>query len=313
MLSLGREIVTGHGHYIDNLYLDGNGSIVIAELKRGRSTRDVHAQVIEYGAFAESLSWGDIERYCESHNAAKLSDAYRACFGRALDCSGDPSHRLLIFAETFDQRALDAGSYLLNRGVPLALLEFSFFALDTGAVLQTRTVVGEIPEQAPPGIELKDNTDRAASGYNAWLFERVAAALEETALAQGWSSQYRIGKQSVSFANAHWPTAYGQCQMLVSTWSKDDVTLWLYFDETAAPGLKEYLVEREGRWKEHFPAEPSASSNSKNIVSLMYRIPSPAMGDEVAVNELTTKVGRMTGAIVPLLNEFFDNHNGRTE
>ena len=35
MLSLGTEIVTRHGHYIDNLFLDGNGCLVVAELKRG--------------------------------------------------------------------------------------------------------------------------------------------------------------------------------------------------------------------------------------------------------------------------------------
>ena len=43
MLSLGMEIPTAHGHSIDNLYLDGNGHLVVAELKRGKSPRDVTA------------------------------------------------------------------------------------------------------------------------------------------------------------------------------------------------------------------------------------------------------------------------------
>jgi RecB family endonuclease NucS len=39
MISLGKEIPTSHGHFIDNLFIDGNGVLVAAELKRGRSPR----------------------------------------------------------------------------------------------------------------------------------------------------------------------------------------------------------------------------------------------------------------------------------
>src|SRR3954466_11944322 len=57
MLSLGTEIVTRHNHYIDNLFLDADGTVVAAEIKRGRTPRDVVAQTLDYAAFISTLDW----------------------------------------------------------------------------------------------------------------------------------------------------------------------------------------------------------------------------------------------------------------
>ena len=46
MLSLGMEIPTRHDHWIDNLFVDANGCLVVAELKRGVTPRDVTATTL---------------------------------------------------------------------------------------------------------------------------------------------------------------------------------------------------------------------------------------------------------------------------
>ena len=64
MQSLGRETETQHGHAIDNLFLDGDGHLVVAELKRGKSPRDVTAQAVDYGAYVSRLDWERIDALC---------------------------------------------------------------------------------------------------------------------------------------------------------------------------------------------------------------------------------------------------------
>ena len=130
MLSLGREIVTTHDHSIDNLYIDGNGCLVVAELKRGRTPRNVTAQAVDYGAYVSRLDWERVDALCRKrHGGASLDEAFRASFGIDLHKSSNPEHRLLIVAETFDPSVQDAAAYLINTGVNLTLLAFRFFEL----------------------------------------------------------------------------------------------------------------------------------------------------------------------------------------
>ena len=82
MLSLGTEITTHHNHSIDNLFLDGNGCLVVAELKRGKAPRDVTAQAVDYGAYASRLGWEQIDGLCQKRHGGKpLDEAYRECLG----------------------------------------------------------------------------------------------------------------------------------------------------------------------------------------------------------------------------------------
>lgn len=255
MLSLGREVATTHGHYIDNLYLDGNGTLVVAELKRGRNTRDVHAQVIEYGAYANQLDWNDLDKLCLNHHNQTLTTQFENMFGRSLDVSGKVEHRLLIVAESYDQRALDMGRYLETQGLSITFLEFTHYDYSGGTVMQTRIVQGTIPEQVPAGIKVSGKEDRATSAYNKWLFSKVAVTLAKIADDQGWDVQYRINKQSISFVNSSWPVSYGALSMSVATWAKDTVTPWLYADDKVLPDLGSFLKENKNVWHDAFPAE----------------------------------------------------------
>ena len=126
MLSLGTEITTRHNHSIDNLFLDGNGILVVAELKRGKAPREVTAQAVDYGAYASKLGWDRIDALCKKRHGGKpLDETYRECLGYQLQKSPDLEHRLLIVAEAFDPSVEDAAAYLNNSGVNMTLLAFS--------------------------------------------------------------------------------------------------------------------------------------------------------------------------------------------
>lgn len=74
LLLLGSQIATDHGKAVDVLALDGDENLVILELKRGRTPRDVVAQVLDYASWAHGLSGQDIERIAEA-NACRAPGA----------------------------------------------------------------------------------------------------------------------------------------------------------------------------------------------------------------------------------------------
>lgn len=172
MLTLGREIVTRHGHAIDNLFIDGNGELVALEMKRGRSPRDVVAQVLDYAAHVSRLEWADVDALCRKRHRLPLDEAYQRTLIRPLVRASSPRHRLAILAERYDPRVLDAARYLLSGGLPLILLQFTFLPFGEGAVLDVRPVLG-----APPGD--RPFNDVGEETMKTWTLDEIAALPQE--------------------------------------------------------------------------------------------------------------------------------------
>lgn len=321
MLSLGREIGTRHGHSIDNLFLDGNRTVVAAEMKRGKTPRDVVAQVIDYAAHVSNLDWPDLERLCLKRQKIGLEAAFEAHFGRPLVKGGKPAHRLLILAESYDPRAFDAALYMINGGMPLALLQFTYFEVGGGAVLDVRSILGEIPEQPPVGTRQAASSAPAPAplqpeeGYSAWLLGSIAQWLPDFARQNDWPLRLKLNKISVPFGLETWPLSLGDLQFRVDTYRQGIVSLRFSARREAVPGLREFLEERRTEWRDAFPAEFEAPSAPTPYMNLTLDLPPPAMGDQVARAVVQEAVAAMTRALVPLLDAYLAEaaKNGRTE
>ena len=61
LLIIGRQVPTDLGKSIDLLGVDRGGNVVVVELKRDRTPRDVVAQALEYAAFAAGLDAAALE------------------------------------------------------------------------------------------------------------------------------------------------------------------------------------------------------------------------------------------------------------
>jgi len=59
---IGREVPTAWRQRIDLLAIDGEGNLIVIELKRDRTPREVVAQVLEYGSWVQTLRTDDIAR-----------------------------------------------------------------------------------------------------------------------------------------------------------------------------------------------------------------------------------------------------------
>lgn len=56
LLIIGRQVQTEYGGRIDLLGLDGEANTYVLELKRGRTPRDVVAQVLDYASWVKELT-----------------------------------------------------------------------------------------------------------------------------------------------------------------------------------------------------------------------------------------------------------------
>ena len=108
LMMIGREVATPGGR-IDALAIDADGNLVVIELKRGRTPRDVVAQTLDYGSWIRGMSSEEIantyldyrRRFSGEAAANGINDALRERFNSVPD-ELNSSHRLIVVAAELD-------------------------------------------------------------------------------------------------------------------------------------------------------------------------------------------------------------------
>lgn len=137
-LLIGRQVRTAFDKLIDLLAIDANGSVIIIELKRDKTPRDVVAQAIDYASWVVTLADYQLidiyqqfaERYGRPH--ATLEDAYDSKFGISLDSvTLNESHQLVVVATQLDASSERIINYL-NEHAQLSINAMFFAAFEDG-------------------------------------------------------------------------------------------------------------------------------------------------------------------------------------
>jgi hypothetical protein len=146
---IGRQEMTGHGGRIDLLALAPDGALILIELKRARTPRDVVAQAIDYAAWAEELESDDIVRiYRRFSNGGSLSNDFREKFGQVLDEDLlNESHQIVIVASSLDASSERIVDYLNKRDIPINVLCFQVFETDQGPLLSRAWLLDPVETQ----------------------------------------------------------------------------------------------------------------------------------------------------------------------
>jgi hypothetical protein len=121
---IGRQEQTGHGGRIDLLAIAPDGALVLIEIKRDRTPRDVVAQAIDYASWVKNLRAEDIAGiYGRFAPRRQLEDDFRQRFGHPLDeDSLNKSHQIIIVAGSLDESSERIAAYLSERDVPINVL-----------------------------------------------------------------------------------------------------------------------------------------------------------------------------------------------
>ncbi len=127
---IGRQEDTGRGGRIDLLAIAPDGALVLIEIKRDRTPREVVAQALDYAGWVECLHAEDIAAiYNRFAPGRSLADDFRKRFSQELDEETlNQSHQIVIVAASLDDSTERILDYLKKREVPVSVLCFQVFA-----------------------------------------------------------------------------------------------------------------------------------------------------------------------------------------
>ena len=79
LLLIGRQVLTAYGKFIDLLAMDADGNLVVIELKRNRTPREVVAQLLDYGSWVRELDVEEIAGIFEAYVQKHCPGSVAAC------------------------------------------------------------------------------------------------------------------------------------------------------------------------------------------------------------------------------------------
>ncbi|MCY4447671.1 MAG: endonuclease NucS [Chloroflexi bacterium] len=155
LLVIGQEVPTPVGSRIDILAVDAGGNLVVIELKRDRTPRDVVAQALDYGSMVRQMTSEEIAElfidyqrdFLSETDPQGIDDALRDKFN-SVPAELNSSHRLVIVAGELDPPTERIVRYLReDYGVDINVVFFRAFE-DEGRHYMTRAWLAE-PDLLP--------------------------------------------------------------------------------------------------------------------------------------------------------------------
>lgn len=133
---IGRQVQTSFGGYIDLLAIDRDGKLIVIELKKNLTPREVVAQLLDYASWVQELRADDIsgifdkfqDRY-NGHRAESLDAAFCAKFNvPQMPQDLNDEHELVIVAAELDNSTERIVGYLAETySVPVNAVFFRVF------------------------------------------------------------------------------------------------------------------------------------------------------------------------------------------
>ncbi len=128
LLVIGNQITTAYGNKLDILAINKNAELVLIELKRNKTPRDVVAQLLDYATWVEHLSYDDVNAfYEENHPTKKLEQAFNEHFELDIPDEFNETHKLIIVSSELDNSTERIIHYLSDNGIAINAIFFKFF------------------------------------------------------------------------------------------------------------------------------------------------------------------------------------------
>lgn len=200
LLVIGRQVATEYGGYIDLLCVDREGNLVVVELKRDITPREITAQVLDYASWVKDLSNGDVTEIAEGHlgGTGKLDEAFRSKFRCDLPDVINGEHKMLIVGSEIDSSSERIIKYLSETyGVSINAATFQYFRRENGEEFLARVYL-----VAPSQVEEKSRAKGASKRAPNLSFEQ----LQEIADRNGVGVVYqRLREQVETYLGKSYP------------------------------------------------------------------------------------------------------------
>jgi hypothetical protein len=160
LMLIGKRVLTAYGKEIDLLCLDRDGNVVIVELKRDRTPREVTAQTLDYASWVKDLSHPQVTEIANAFlgAAGPLEDSFRKRFQCELPEVLNESHRMIVVASEIDDSTERIIKYLSESyGVGINAATFHYFR-----GLDEREILARVFVVAPSESETNARTGRSS-------------------------------------------------------------------------------------------------------------------------------------------------------
>ncbi|MFT9495887.1 DUF7669 domain-containing protein [Anaerosolibacter sp.] len=174
---IGRQVSTTSYEttkFPDLIGIDSNGDVVIVELKKGRTPREVVAQILEYAAWASRLTYEDLNvltmKYFEKdeqYDGMELAEIHNSIFNPddevVRPTKFNQKMRLYIVAEEITKTVRDVVKYLnSNGGIDINCMKYEVFRASNGEFY----ISTEMDEADIPTAKSIGSTRSNAAGWN---------------------------------------------------------------------------------------------------------------------------------------------------
>jgi hypothetical protein len=153
LLIIGEQVETASGNFIDLLCIDRSGNLVIVELKRDQTPREVTAQALDYASWVKDLDAEAIDAIAAQHLKGKtLEAAFQSKFDVELPEVINEHHAMLVVASEIDDSTERIIRYLSETySVDINAVRFQFFQAPDGGQMLVRTFT-VAPEEAKTNV-----------------------------------------------------------------------------------------------------------------------------------------------------------------
>ncbi len=212
LLVIGSQVQSTGGP-IDLLCIDADGDLVIVELKKERTPRQVTAQALDYASWVDGLSTDEVTEIGDAYLSEGLEETFLKRFGDELPETVNADHRILVVASAIDASTERILNYLSGRHrVNINAATFHYYKPDNGPELLARIFVlepSEVEEKSgskskrQPRLtyaKLRELADQARVND---LYDHAVAALEgplqkkRTRTSIGFRARFARGKRTV--------------------------------------------------------------------------------------------------------------------
>ena len=133
---IGRPVRSDHGLFIDLLAIDRDANLVVLELKRDKTYRDIVAQLLDYSSWVRELKNDRIAQIFDEHQRrwhkdcapVSIDEAFKKRFGIAMPDEMNSTHELVVVAASLDASTERVVRYLADEyGVLINAVFFRVF------------------------------------------------------------------------------------------------------------------------------------------------------------------------------------------
>ena len=147
---IGRQEATDGGGRADLVAIAPDASLILIELKRDKTPRDVVAQTLDYASWLRRIGAEDVAAmYKRFRPDSSLEKDFKSKFGYDLDEDAiNAAHQLVVVSSAVDSRTERIVDYLASRDVPINLLSFDVFEHGNTQFLSRAWFIDPVEAQA---------------------------------------------------------------------------------------------------------------------------------------------------------------------